>query len=80
MVIKMGFELSEKTIEKLNIIGGDFAKLLTERAAKEQNELTEAFRATAINGKYLYDECLKQGFDKDEAIKFSVEFLVGLSK
>lgn len=45
----MGFELSEKTIEKLNIIGEDFAKLLTERAAKEQNELTEAFRATAIN-------------------------------
>ena len=80
MVIKMGFELSEKTIEKLNIFGGDFAKLLTERAAKEQNELTEAFRATAINGKSLYDECLKQGFDKDEAIKFSVELLVGLSK
>ena len=80
MVNKMGFELSDKTIEKLNIIGEDFAKLLTERAAKEQNELTEAFRAAAINGKSLYDECLKQGFDKDEAIKCSVEFLVGLSK
>lgn len=80
MVNKMGFELSDKTIEKLNIIGEDFAKLLTERAAKEQNELAEFFRATAINGKSLYDECLKQGFDKDEAIKFSVEFLVGLSK
>lgn len=80
MVNKMGFELSDKTIEKLNIIGEDFAKLLTKRAAKEQNELTEAFRATAINGKSLYDECLKQGFDKNEAIKFSVEFLVGLSK
>lgn len=80
MVNKMGFELSDKTIEKHNIIGEDFAKLLTERAAKEQNELTEVFRATAINGKSLYDECLKQGFDKDEAIKFSVEFLVGLSK
>lgn len=80
MVNKMGFELSDKTIEKLNIIGEDFAKLLTERAAKEQNELAEAFRATAINGKSLYDECLKQGLDKDEAIKFSVGFLVGLSK
>lgn len=76
----MGFELSDKTIVKFNIIGEDFAKLLTKRAAKEQNELTEAFRATAINGKSLYDECLKQGFDKDEAIKFSIGFLVGLSK
>lgn len=44
------------------------------------NELQDAFSMVAMNGKVLFDECLKQGFDKDEAINFSAAFLGKLSK
>ena len=76
----MEFKFSDETMKMFDRLAKNLTDTLSERVVKEQNELLEAFRGTAVNGKILYDECLKQGFDKEEAIKFTIGFLVGISK
>lgn len=81
----MKFDLSDGSKEMLfNIarkaLANHESTLNFESVKSPANELQDAFSMVAMNGKILFDECLKQGFDKDEAINFSASFLGKLSK
>ncbi|WP_019299048.1 hypothetical protein [Lactococcus garvieae] len=76
----MEFKFSDKTIEMFNELSKNIVTALDEKAIREQIELQGALKDTAKHGKILYTECLKQGFDKSEAMAFTLGFLTGISK
>lgn len=89
MVIKMAinfnnFDLTDETIKELNnltqTLAKEFDESIKRQSSKEQNEIREDLASIAEIGKVLYDECLKQGFSQNEAIKFSASYIGNLGK
>lgn len=76
----MDFKISDKTIEMFHKLSKNIAVDFNEKAIREQIELQKALKDTAKLGKVLYTECLKQGFDKSEAMAFTLGILIGNSK
>lgn len=78
MVNKMGFELSDKTIEMLGkmsaALAGQIKKDLKLDELKDL-EMKEAFEDLAKMYKYLYYGLIKQGFDKTESMQVATRML-----
>lgn len=78
MVNKMGFELSDKTIEMLGkmsaALAGQVQKDLKLDELKDI-EMKEAFEDLAKMYKYLYYGLIKQGFDKTESMQVATRML-----
>lgn len=40
-------------------------------------EMQKSFDYIAKQGKYLFDKCLEEGFNEEQALKFSISILTG---
>jgi len=43
-------------------------------------EMQKGLDYIAKQGKYLFDKCLEEGFNEDQALKFSISILTGGAK
>ena len=78
MVNKMGFELSDKTIEMLGKMSAAWAGQIQKDLKLDELkdlEMKEAFEDLAKLYKYLYYGLIKQGFDKTESMQVATRML-----